>query len=71
MSGKFDSMSGKFDSHLTKRELRPQILVKLSYRELCNSKLSGLRPFYNMTIKLKKVKNRKLGCEFIRHQTMK
>ena len=39
MSGKFDSRK---DSQSIKLERRPQILVKLSFRELCDSKLSGL-----------------------------
>ena len=47
MSGKFDSRK---DSHSTKLEQRPQIFVKLSFRELCGSKLSGLHPFDNMAI---------------------
>ena len=47
MSREFDS---KKESHSTKLERRPQILVKLSFRELCGSKLSGLHPFDNMVI---------------------
>ena len=47
MSGEFDSRK---DSHLTKVEQRPQIFIKLSSRELCDSVLSGLHPFNNMTI---------------------
>ena len=47
MSGEFDSSKG---SHSTKLERRPQIFVKVSFRELCGSKLSGLHPFDNMTI---------------------
>ena len=47
MSGEFDSRK---DSHSAKLERRPQIFVKLSLRELCGSKLSGLHPFYNMAI---------------------
>ena len=47
-------MSGKFDSRKylqsTTSEQRPQIFVKLSFRELCDSKLSGLHPFDNMAI---------------------
>ena len=49
MSREFDS--GK-DSHLTKFERRCRVLVKLSFRELCYSKLSGLRPCDNMVISL-------------------
>ena len=47
MSGKFDSKKG---SHSIKSEGGPQIFVKLTFRELCNSKLSGLHPFDNMAI---------------------
>ena len=47
MSGEFDSRK---DSLLTKFELTPQIFVKLSFRELCDSKLSGLHSFDNMAI---------------------
>ena len=47
MSGEFDSTK---DSHSTEFERRPQIFVKLSFRELCGSKLSGLRTFDNMAI---------------------
>ena len=42
MSGEFDSRKA---SHLTKWEGRPQIFLKLGFRELCGSKLSGLHPF--------------------------
>ena len=41
-------MSGEFDS--TKFYWRSQIFVKLSFRELCNSKLSGLHAFDNMAL---------------------
>ena len=72
-SSKFDShrarMSGEFDSrkysHSTKLEQRPWIFVKLSFRELYGSKLSGLHPLDNMVI-IHWVKNRKVGCEFMR-----
>ena len=47
MSGKFDSRQ---DSQSTKFEQRPRIFVKLSFRELCDSKLSGLHAFDNMVI---------------------
>ena len=47
MSGEFDSRK---DSQSTKFEQRPQIFVKLSFRELCNSKLSGLHAFDNTVI---------------------
>ena len=42
MSGEFDSRKA---SHLIKWEGRPQIFLKLGFRELCGSKLSGLHPF--------------------------
>ena len=67
MSGEFDSRK---DSHSMKLEERPQIFIKLSFRELCGSNLSGLHPFDNMAIihSVKKlVKNRKVGCEFMSH----
>ena len=44
MSGEFDSRK---DSQLTKLERRPQIFVKLSFRELRDSKLHA---FDNMVI---------------------
>ena len=47
ISGQFDSRK---DSHSAKVERRPQIFVKLSFRELCGSKLSGLQPFDNIAI---------------------
>ena len=47
LSGEFDSRK---DSQSTKFEQRPQIFVKLSFRELCDSKLSGLHAFDNMAI---------------------
>ena len=47
MSGEFDSRK---DSQSTKFEQRPQIFVKLSFRELRDSKLSGLHAFDNMVI---------------------
>ena len=49
MSGEFDSRK---DSQSTKFERRPRIFVKLSFRELCGSKLSGLHPFDNMVKKI-------------------
>ena len=54
MSGEFDSSK---DSHLTKLDQRPQIFVKLSFRELCGSKSSGLHPFDSMAI-IHEIKNR-------------
>ena len=47
MSGEFDSRK---DSHSTTFEWRPQILVKLSFRELRGSALSGLHAFDKMAI---------------------
>ena len=47
MLGEFDSRK---DSHSTKLKRRSQIFVKLSFRELHGSKLSGLHPFDNMAI---------------------
>ena len=47
MSGESDSRE---DSQSPKFEQRPRIFVKLSLRELCDSKLSGLHPFDNMAI---------------------
>ena len=47
ISGEFDSRK---DSQSTKFEQRPQIFVKLSFRELCDSKLSALHAFDNMAI---------------------
>ena len=47
MSVEFDSRK---DSQSTKFEQRPQIFIKLSFRELCGSKLSGLHPFADMAI---------------------
>ena len=66
MSGDFDSRK---NSNSTKFEHRPRILVKLTFRELCDSNLFGLCPFDNMTISMsyKEVKIREVGCEFIRH----
>ena len=41
ISEEFDS---KKDSHSTKLERRPQLFVKLSFREFCGSEFSGLHP---------------------------
>ena len=38
------------DSKSTKFEQRPEIFVKLSFRELRDSKLSDLHPFDNMAV---------------------
>ena len=47
MSEEFDSRK---DSQSTKFKQQPQIFVKLSFRELCDSNLSGLHAFDNMAI---------------------
>ena len=47
MSGEFNSRK---DSQSLKFERMPQVFVKLSFRELCHSKLSGLHPFDNVVI---------------------
>ena len=62
MLGEYDSRK---DFQSKKLERRPQIFVKLSFREFYNSKLSSLHAIDNM------VKNRKVGCEFMRHQSLK
>ena len=67
-------MSKKFDSrkvsHSAKFKQRPQTFVKLSFREVHDSELSGFHPFDNMAI-IHCNKNRKVGCEFMRHQSLK
>ena len=47
MSEEFDSTK---DLQSRKFERRPRRFVKLSFRELCDSKLSGLHAFDNMAI---------------------
>ena len=47
MSGEFDSRK---DLQSAKFEQRPQIFIKLSFRELWDLKLSGLHAFDNMAI---------------------
>ena len=47
MSREFDSRK---DPHSAKFKLRPQIFVKLSFRELCGPKLACLHTFDNMAI---------------------
>ena len=49
MSADFDSRK---DSQSIKFERRPQIFLKLSFTELCNSKSSGLHAFDNTAINL-------------------
>ena len=69
MLEEFDSRK---DLQSTKFKRRPQIFVKLSLKELCDSKLAGLLAFDNMVIiKCKFVKNINVGCEFMRHQSLK
>ena len=45
MSSELDS---RRDSNPARLERRPRIMVKLNFRELCDSNLSGLRVFYGM-----------------------
>ena len=61
------------DSHSIQFEQRPQIFVKISFTEFGDSKLSGLDSLNNMPInhELKTGQNRKSGCEFTRHQSLK
>ena len=66
MLGEFDSRK---DLQSAKFEQRPQILVKPSFRELCNSKLSGLHAFGHNSLSVNWKKKRKVGCEFMRHQS--
>ena len=47
MSGEFNSRK---DSQSTKFKQKSQIFIKLKFRELSNSKLSGLHAFNNMVI---------------------
>ena len=47
MTGDFGSRK---DSQSPKFERRPQIFVNLSFRELCDSKLSGLHAFNKIYI---------------------
>ena len=70
MSREFDSRK---DSQSKKFEQMPQIFIKLSLRDLCDSKLSGLHAFDNMAIlqTLNWEKSRKVGCKFMRHQFLK
>ena len=57
----------------TELEQRPQILVKLSFRELYGSNSSGLCGFDNMVTSLsqKGVKIWKVDYEFMRHLSLK
>ena len=45
-----ESLIQQKDSQSTKFEQRPRIFAKLIFRELCDSKLSGLYAFHNMAI---------------------
>ena len=47
MSGEFDSRK---DSQSSKFKQKSQIFIKLSFREFCDSKLSGLHAFDNIVI---------------------
>ena len=47
ITGEFDSRK---DSQLTRFERWPQIFVKVSFRELCDSGLSSLHVFDNMAL---------------------
>ena len=43
-------MSGEFDSRKDSQSRRSRIFLKLSFRDLCDSKISGLHAFDNMAI---------------------
>ena len=58
-SGEFDSRK---DSHLTKFKRRPLILVKLSFRGLCDSKL-GPESSLNFCLFRKTLPHTKFGCK--------
>ena len=47
MLGEFNSRK---DSQSTKFEWRPQVFIKLCFRELCDSYLFGLHTFDNMAM---------------------
>ena len=47
MPGEVDSRK---DSQSARFERKPQLFVKLSFRELCDSKLSGLHAYDNLAI---------------------
>ena len=66
MLGEFDSRK---DSHQPNWNEGLSFL-NLRFRELFGSKLSGLHPFDNIAI-IHRVKNRNVGCEFMRHQSLK
>ena len=48
MSGECQEFDSRKDSQSTKFERRPQIFAKLNFRELCDSKLSGIHAFEKM-----------------------
>ena len=70
MLGEFDSRK---DLQSTKFKWMPQIFVKLSFREcpIQNYLVYMLLIIWLWLIKFKLVKNGTVGCEFIRHQSMK
>ena len=63
-------MSGEFDSrkysHPTKFEQRPRILVKLNFREFCDSTLSGLHTFEKIVLSLSYKRGQNPNAEFLR-----
>ena len=66
MSGEFDSRK---DSQSTKLERRPRIFVKLGFRELCSSKLSGLHHFDNIAINSMSQNRLKTKRQTVSHET--
>ena len=68
MSEEFDSRK---DLESTKFGQRPQIFVKLSFREFQNYLVYVLLIIWPYFIKFKLVKNRKVSCEFMRKQSLK
>ena len=68
MSEEFDSRK---DLESTKFGQRPQIFVKLSFREFQNYLVYVLLIMWPYFIKFKLVKNRKVSCEFMRKQSLK
>lgn len=69
ISNEFDSSK---DLESAKKELRPRILAKISSRELRDSKWFGLRALdVKDILMVKKYKIRKVGCESIRHLSLR
>ena len=68
-------MSGEFDSrkysHPTKFEQRPWILVKLNFREFCDSTLSGLHTFDKIVLSLSYKRGQNPNAEFLRQWSFK